>query len=275
MSGSARWNARLDLHWSVRDRRSTLVGNRHDGPLRVQKPFYPEGDAGHAIVLHPPGGIAGGDDLAVRVRLDDGAHALHTTPGATKWYKANGKTSCQSLNASVGAGAVLEWLPQENIVFDDARGTLSNTVELEPGGVYLGWEVVCLGRAAAGERFDRGSFRLSGDIRRAGRTLWAERAVLTAGDPMLESPLGLGGERVFATFVAAGRMPDSALVEACRAVAVHAPDRGGVSALDDVLVARWIGRSSQGARAWLERIWGIVRPALCGRDACAPRIWST
>lgn len=275
MSAGARWNARLELHWSLRERRSTLVGNRHDGPLRVQKPFYPEGDAGHAVVLHPPGGIAGGDELAVTVRVDDGAHALHTTPGATKWYKANGKTSRQSLHASVGAGALLEWLPQENIVFDDARATLSNTVDLDAGGTFMGWEVVCLGRAAAGERFERGSFRLLGEIRRGGRTLWAERASVTAGDPMLDSPLGLGGDRVFATFVAAGRMPDSTVLEACRAVDVQAPDRGGVSALDDVLVARWIGRSSQDARAWLGRIWGTVRPAMCGREACPPRIWST
>ena len=274
-AAAAPWSAHLALHWSLREARSTLIGNRHSGPLRVQKALYPEGGTGHAVVLHPPGGIVDGDILDLDIRLDAGAHALHTTPGATKWYKATGPGARQMLHARVGEGAMLEWLPQENIVFDRAQTHLSNTIELDAGAGYIGWDVVCLGREASGERFEHGAIRLEGRILREGRLLWAERAAFAADDPLIDSPLGLGGARVFATVVAAGRMLGASVLDACRAIPAEAPDRCGVSAVDDVLVARWIGRSSQSARTWCERIWRTVRPGMCGRDACAPRIWST
>jgi len=269
------WRASLALHWSLTETRSTLVGNRHEGPLRVQKPFYPEGGVAHAVVLHPPGGIAGGDDLAIDIRVDPGAHALHTTPGATKWYKADGRPARQAIQATVGDGGVLEWLPQENIVFDRAQATLSTSVDLSPGAVFLGWDVVCLGRRASGEHFSQGTLRLDGLVTRAGRPLWAERALLAADDLLIASPLGLAGGRVFATVVAAGRIVPPDVLDACRAVPTSEPDRSGTSVIDDLLVARWIGASSSAARAWCEALWQCLRPAVCGREACPPRVWAT
>ena len=86
--------AELTLRYEKRDGRSVITQRRHYGPLLVQKPFYPEGDVVcHSIIVHPPGGIVAGDRLAIHVTLESGAHALITTPGATKWYRSEDRKS--------------------------------------------------------------------------------------------------------------------------------------------------------------------------------------
>ena len=151
---AAPWKAELALRFERADDRTVLAARRHDGPLVVQKPLYPEGGAVcHAIVIHPPAGIAGGDELALEARAGAGAHALLTTPGAGKWYRSAGPWARQRLDFEVGPGALLEWLPQETIVFDGALASLASEVRLEGDARYLGWEILCLGRTGSGERF--------------------------------------------------------------------------------------------------------------------------
>src|SRR5262249_52335552 len=151
--------------------RTVLAERRHDGPLVVQKPLYPEGpDVCHAIVVHPPGGIAGGDQLSLRAAIDNGSHALLTTPGAGKWYRSAGPMAQQSLAFDVRG--TLEWLPRETIVFDGALAELDTRIELAEGARFIGWEVVCLGRRGSGERFRRGRLKLSTHIGREARTVY-------------------------------------------------------------------------------------------------------
>ena len=104
---------------SARGERTVLARRRHHGPLVVQRPFYPEPNGTcHLYVLHPPGGVVGGDRLSVDVRLARGAaRALLTTPAAAKFYRTQGLRAAQRLHMRVGAGSRLEWLPQENIVY--------------------------------------------------------------------------------------------------------------------------------------------------------------
>src|SRR4030088_889157 len=118
----APWKADLSLGFSCRNRKSVLTEKHSDGPLVVQKPLYPEGGAVcHAIVVHPPGGIAGGDELALSAAVGDGAAALRTTRGAAKGSRPAGPRARQSVAFDVKG--TLEWLPQETIVFD---GTLAD-----------------------------------------------------------------------------------------------------------------------------------------------------
>ena len=172
----ASWHARLALAFECAQGRTTLARREHQGPLVVQKPLHPEGpEVSQCIVVHPPGGIAGGDAIELDVTVGAGAHAQLTTPGATKWYRAAGRRASQSVTIRVADGAVLEWLPQGTIVFDGADAASTLRVELAPAATYVGWDVVCLGRTASAERFTHGQWRQRIEIVRGDALLWSER----------------------------------------------------------------------------------------------------
>lgn len=271
------WQARLSLGFERRADATILARRSHLGPLRIQKPLYPEGRAiCHALVLHPPAGIAGGDDLGIEVAVGAGAHALLTTPGAGKWYGRASRQACQRLRFEVAAGGVLEWLPQESIVFNGALAHMQTQVALADGARYLGWEVLCLGRRASGEQFSSGEIGLETRITREDRPIWLERGLVAGDSRVLHSAAGFAGRSVSATLLAAGAGLDPALLAACRQVnpaeggALH-----GVTLLPDVLVARYLGHSAEAARSWMVALWSLLRPTLAGREAEEPRIWRT
>jgi urease accessory protein len=260
------WKASLRLRFAPSQGKTTLVEKTSDGPLVVQKPLYPEGPGVcHAIVVHPPGGIAGGDELALEVDTPGGSAALLTTPGAAKWYRSAGPLATQKLAFSVSGS--LEWLPRETIVFRDANARLGCSVEASGRGVFIGWEVLCLGRRGSGERFDRGRLELRNEIRRDGKLLFAEQGRLDGGDRLLDSPVGLGGRSVYATlFAVAPELPD---------VKTIAPAQVAVTRLPGVLIGRYLGDSGEEALAAFTRLWTVLRPSLAGRRAIEPRIWRT
>lgn len=275
-----RWEAALSLRYQRRGERTVLAHRAHRGPLRVQRNLYPEGpDLCHTLVVHPPGGIAGGDDLSLDVRVEHAAAALLTTPGATKWYAARGHRARQRISLEVAEGGALEWLPQESILFDGADAELSCKVSLSASAAYLGWEILCFGRQAAGERFSSGQLLLTTELLRDQRRLWIERGRLAGGDPLLSSPIGLDGAPVCATLVAVAPALTSpqlaALLGACRAV----DERGGKAGITclpgGVLLARWLGACSEAARHYFIALWRLLRPALLLRAAALPRIWAT
>jgi urease accessory protein len=272
----AGWAARLALEYALREGRTVLSGREHNGPLLVQKSLHPEGDAVcHNIILHPPGGIAGGDSLALEARLGAGSAALLTTPGAGKWYKTAGDTAHVAQRFDIGRGAVLEWLPQASIVFDRARAEAKTEIFLEQDGLYLGWDITCMGRTASGERFDSGELRQRTEVWQQGRRLWCEYARLAGGDPMLASKAGLAGYTVSATMIAAGRAIPKDLLEQCRSVEAEAGAQSGITALPCVLLARYLGHGSEAAMLFFIALWSLLRPALAGRGAVPPRIWTT
>jgi len=267
------WKARLALEFSFRDRKTTLSGKSHDGPLVVQKPLYPEGEGiCHAIVVHPPGGIAGGDELSLDVKAKQDAAALLTTPGAAKWYRSAGAQASQRLAFHVQGR--LEWLPQETIVFDGALARTSCDVELSAGAGLIGWDIVCLGRTGSGERFARGSYRSAVRVRREGRLLWLERARIEGGGRLLDSPAGLDGRPVFGTLFASFPNLDAKILDPLRRKK-PADGAAAVTLLPGILLARYLGGSSEAARRYFVELWRILRPAASGREAVEPRIWRT
>lgn len=277
---AAGWRASLDLGFARRDAGTILARCRHEGPLRVQKTLYPEGPAtAHAIVLHPPGGIAGGDSLDLAFTAEAGARALLTTPGAGKWYRAAGRPATQSLRIEVAAGACIEWLPQETIFFAGADASLRTEVDLTADAIYLGLEILCFGRTAAGETFDRGALAMRTQIRRDGRLLWHENARLEGGSGWLGAAPGLAGYPVSATLLLAvpeGQDGVSAdLIAACREIAAPTDAQTGVTALPGLFVARCLCAEAEQAKAWFLGLWALLRPALLGRPATTPRIWNT
>ncbi|EWC39119.1 urease accessory protein UreD [Stutzerimonas stutzeri] len=266
------WHAELELGYARHADTTRPVLRRHYGPLRVQKHLYPEGpQVCQHIIVHPPGGIAGGDRLDIRATVGADAWAQLTSPGAAKWYRAAGP-AFQDLRLRVEAGATLEWLPQETIVYSAAQAELSTTIELEGDARLFYWDMVALGRPASEERFDDGHFQARLDIRRDGRLLWHERQRVAGGDALLDSPIGLDGHSVFATLIASGEI-DSELLERCRELPSRV--RGDLTQLPGLLVARCLADEALHARAWLIALWRLLRPELLGREALPPRIWST
>lgn len=269
------WQARLELGFAKREARSYLAHRLHKGPLVVQKSLHPEGEAVcHAVIVHPPGGVAGGDALHLQVHVGEGANALLTTPGAGKWYKANGTIATQTLHFQLASGSGLEWLPQENILFDAAEVGFHAEIELAGDATLATWDIVCLGRQAQQEVWQTGAYQLNQRIRRDGRLIWNERACMHANDRLKSIPVGLAGSVVFGTFlVCAGAVPAEVL-QACREITL--PDANtGVTALPEVLCVRYVGQASQQARQYFEQCWQLLRPWYYQKDAVRPRIWNT
>jgi urease accessory protein len=270
------WDARLDLGYALRAGRTTLTRRSSRGPLAVQKMLYPEGDlVCHAILLHPPGGIAGGDHLEIAIEVEGGAHALLTTPGATKWYRSAGEQASQSIAITVERNAVCEWMPQENIFFDAVQADNSLSVELQDGAAFCGWDVMCLGRTASGERFRSGQIRQHLRVVRGARPLFEELGTLEGGGTLLDSPIGMAGYPVCATFIVAGIATGRDAVDFCRTLAPAGDCKWGISAMGDLLVARCLARTSEAARTYFLEIWEHLRPEYAKIPARVPRIWAT
>ncbi|WP_420475810.1 urease accessory protein UreD [Noviherbaspirillum sp. ST9] len=272
------WEAWLALGFARHSDATRLVERSHYGPLRVQKPLYPEGsDICHAIVVHPPGGVVGGDQLDIHACVGQQARAFITTPGAAKWYKANGRISRQSIHLNVGDAGALEWLPQETIFFDAADVQLDTTVELGSEASYLGSEILCFGRTASGERFSSGRVAQRTSIRLDGKLVWFEQGELIAG-AATENPLGLAGKTVCATLIGVGKpLPSGAIQHLRESCSAGLSDTGsfGATQMKSVVVVRYLGDSSEVARQIMAAAWRTLRPFLIGREAIVPRIWNT
>lgn len=275
---AASWCADLRLGFEHGLAGTRLVQRDHSGPLRVQKALYPEGpQTCHAVIVHPPGGVVGGDRLKIGISAGAGAHALLTTPGAGKWYRANGKVSRQDVRIEAGPGAAVEWLPQETLFYNDACVEMAHDVDLAPDARYLGSEILCFGRTASGESFARGTVRQATRIRRAGRLVWHEQGAIDGAGAAMHSPFGLAGNTVCATLIGCGPALDSAQLQALREDTNSCSGSGqtGVTQFKQVIVVRHLGTSGETARAVLLAAWRRLRPTLLGRAACVPRLWNT
>ena len=269
------WEARLELSYVRRGQRTVIDRREHYGPLVVQKPLYPEGESVcQSVIVHPPGGIAGGDRLLIDVEVGEYARTQLTTPGATKWYRSTGAPAQQILRLAAAKGSLLEWLPQESIVFEGAIAKLVTEVTLSEDSVFLGWDVVCLGRRLAGEEWTRGSLRHDLVLRRDGRRQWTERAVIDGGNDLLYAHCGLATKTVFGTFFASATHIPNDLMASSRAI-VCDEGEAAVTLLPGVFLARYRGDSPEAARKYFTALWACARPALAKMSAVTPRIWNT
>lgn len=274
----ASWQGALSLSF-VRGPGGTALRRRGQvGPLAVQRPFFPEGpEVCHVVLLHPPGGIVPGDSLEIDVDVEPGAHALLTTPAATKVYRSDGRTSAQTQRLRLHEGSVCEWLPQENICFVGAQVRLATQVELATGATFVGWDVLCLGRPAAGEDVFAGNCRQRIELLRNGRPVLVERA--DYDQRVQAAAWGMRGASVVGTLLATSpRLTEASAQELLALLRELGPRDGGLcsaSLVGGVLVFRYLGNGAEPARILFEQAWHLLRPALVGRPACAPRIWST
>ena len=276
MTKQSGWQASLDLTFTFEDGRIVLRDNRHVGPLVIQKTLYPEGNQTcHAIIVHPPGGILEGDNLAINAQLAPQAHVLFTTPGATRWYKSAGAQASQRVHIQAGAYASVKWLPQETIYFEHTHAKNLVDIALAADSRFIGWEIACLGRRLAGEAFLAGRVQQSLRVFVDGRPVFIEQGTLAASDAALASPVGFGDNAVYATFVAYAEGLSPALLEQCRQCVAPSDLKVGLTLMGKVLVGRAMGKSPEATRAIFTEWWKIIRETVCQRVAVEPRIWQT
>jgi urease accessory protein len=279
------WQGRLELEFVAQEGETQLGRSVVQAPMKVQRPFFPEGDrVCHVVTLHTAGGVVGGDRLSTQVHLAQSAHALSTTATAGKIYRSNGPVAEQTTQVRIAAGGCLEWLPQETIVFDGADYRQRLRVDLEGDALWLGWEITRLGRTARGERFSGGRWRSHTEVWQDGTLLWVDPQQVLGGSAMLTSPYSLANCPVVASFAILGQKvahlptdllpqtrqlsPPSPLPPSPSPASQHAATR-----LQSGLLYRYRGHSTAEARRWFTQIWHLLRPALLGRPSCVPRVW--
>lgn len=274
---AGRWQGKLALVYRVQNG-STLVSHAFArAPFKVQRPFYPEGSAVcHSTVLHTAGGIVGGDRLSQNLHLHSQSHALVTTATAGRVYRSPDEFSEQVTQISLEAGSILEWLPQELIIFNGAQYRQQMRVDMAAGAHFFGWELHRMGRTAREERFERGQVRSQVEIWREGKPLWIDRQHLQGGEELIASPNGLARNAVIATAVYIGQPLTPNTRDRLRGdwESGNYRGQGGItSTLDGGLLARYRGPSTAEARAWFAEIWGILRPTYARREVVIPRVW--
>lgn len=279
------WHARLQLDYTVEgptpNATRTVARYQHDGPLRILQSLYPEGDAiCHNVLVHPPGGLVGGDTLDITATVGPGAHGLVTTPGATRFYRSTGPLALQRSHLTLAEGARLEWLPLEALCYSACNAENHLTLNLAPGAECMGWDVTALGLPHAEQPFVQGRFVQHLTV----PGLWLERGVIDAADErLLQSPLGLAGQRCMASmFFAAGsaleRNRRDAALDVARAVVDAHPDvaatAGVTSPNDRMVVLRVLAPQVEPAMKLLKAVRVAWREQLWALQGEAPRIWA-
>jgi urease accessory protein len=274
------WQGNLQLEFEHRNGETILSRSLMQAPLKIQRPFYPEGKGVcHGVMLHTAGGIVGGDRLSSQICLHPHAQVLLTTAAATKVYGSN-QESNQAIHIQVAENAGLEWLPQETIIFDGARYRQVVRVELEPGATWLGWDIARLGRSARGERFLSGEWRSHLEVWQAGQLLWVDPQWLLGGSEMLQSAHGLSGCAVVGSFGFVGREVSQEFVAEVRSLLADEGDATefpaadmGATRLMNGFLCRYRGRSTTEAKQRFIQVWDLLRRDYLERSRCLPRVW--
>ena len=278
--------------------RTSMTQNRHQGVLMVQRALYPEpasipSQAGicHAIILYPPAGIASKDKLAIHIDCQTGSHSVLTTPGAGKWYGIDDKSgeqasfiapAQQTVTANLAEHARLEWLPQENIVFNHANVHAQTHIEVAPTASLLTWDITVFGRQAYHEAFLAGRFHNEWLLTRNGKPMVFEAVNQPATSRWFTSPLGMNGKHVVGTFWAIPSLTYTeqtlslpATVEALR----HLGDDNGLPVqmthTRHGVCIRYLGSDVRACFDAFVMLKDEIRKLWWGLKAHSPRIWET
>ncbi|WP_396432780.1 urease accessory protein UreD [Limnohabitans sp.] len=272
------WLARLDLNYT-REAERSVARYLHSGPLRILQSLYPEGDAVcHNVLVHPPSGLVGGDTLDMHITVGEGAHGLVTTPGATRFYRSEAGLATQQVQARVESGARLEWLPLEAIAYNQCDALNRAVFELAPGAEMMAWDITAFGLPAADLPYVQGRFRQHLEI----PGVWLERGSLNAEDTrLMDSPLGLAGQRCMATlvFAAGSAMADERIERAlaCARELLEASElrlsAGATSPHKQVIVLRALAPVTEPAMQLLRQVWAAWRQEMWGLLGTYPRLW--
>lgn len=268
------WIAELALEYAKTHGKTRLIRKAFNGPLTVQKPFYPETDVCHTYLIHPPGGIVGGDQLFLDIKMGADAHALITTPGANKFYRSAEQTSLLQQNLKLAKNSSLEFLPQETILFDGSFSRLNTVFDIHESSRLIAWDIVCLGRPASNALFDSGNCVQQLQLRRNQQPYLSERSVFDPRSESFQSAWGVAGFQCLAYLIAYPVSKES-LVELKKLEFHETEQRLSITLLRNVLVCRYLGYHAESAKHNLQQVWQQLRPLILNRTASTPRIWNT
>lgn len=276
------WHARLELAYKQTPNKTILSHRLHQGPLVIQKPFYPEGDVCHSYLIHPPGGIVGGDVLELDVVLHPQSHALVTTPAANKFYRSKKVLASLNQKINIKNNAVFEWLPQETIFYNQSQAAIHTEFDLDDQAKLICWEINCFGRPAGNEYFKDGRVLQKISITRKGIPLYMDRNVIEPESGILQSAWGLNNFPVMATMLAVfpAQLDSTGKIqigsEALEKLQQHTAQYiFSMTQRDDLLLIRYLGYHAREALALFSQCWSIIRPQLLDKKYCPPRIWAT
>jgi urease accessory protein len=284
---ASHWHAFLTLGFSKTARGTVLKTCDHKGPLYVQKPFYPEGrDTAHVYLLHPPGGLVSGDRLTITANLAENTHVLITTPGAGRVYRARKDKTLQHqiTQLNVAENSVVEWLPQETILYPNAHTRLENCIDLADNAKFIGWEITCFGLPANKEDFAEGHAEQGFQIRQNGRLKVRERLVIDdSSRAVFSAKAGLDGKPINGLMIAgpfdAGSSYSTSahdeLIDALRQHCAQHESLSGVSLVGEYIFVRSLHHDSEQVKQLFTQCWREIRPALIHKQSNEPRIWST
>ncbi|WP_104471151.1 urease accessory protein UreD [Acinetobacter indicus] len=276
------WFAQLELGFKGAENRTVLEHRKHHGPVRVQKMLWPEKTGVcHAIIVHPPAGIAGGDHLTFQMSAEQAAHALVTTPGAGKWYKTNQKQAFQHIDITVKDASIFEWLPQETMLFNGAHANSETRVVLDDSASFIGWDMLVLGRQARHETFTEGSYQNRFQLYRNNKLLITDRLSFSGNDRWLSSCLGMNGHAVMASFWAVppekfrSKFYLDQQIDQIRELIMRMDIKVTLTLLDDVVTARYLGDDVRQCHDAFAAIRAKLRHYWFDLDEEFPRIWRT
>ena len=268
------WQGNLKLTYGLEEGQTQLKSSFSRAPFRIQRPFYPEGDkVCHSVIVHTAGGMVGGDRLNLDLDLAPDSHVFLTTSAAGKAYRSDGETCRQTIMMKAQAGAVIEWFPQETILFEDSKFLQTLKVDLEQGAIWAGMDLFRYGRTARGEHFQQGEWRSQTEVWQQGRPLWIDRSVLTGS--MSHSTTTLDNYCVMGSFVVLGQsFEPETLTEIRNQLPSERQDyRLGISRLEHGIICRYLGNSTAQGRDLFLKIWGSLRSIYAGCGICIPRVW--
>lgn len=271
---SKHWFARLELAYKKAPNKTLLSHRLHQGPLVIQKPFYPEADVCHSYLIHPPGGIVGGDVLELDVVLQPKSHVLITTPAANKFYRSQQRTATLTQIIHVEKNATLEWLPQETIFYNECDAEIQTEFHLSEGAHLSCWEINCYGRPAGKELFTKGIITQKIVVKQNGKHLYIDRNVVDSESNILNSIWGLSNFSVMATMLVTVNSDFN--LEKIKSLQKHiATYMLSFTLHNDLLVIRYLGHHAREALVLFTQCWSLTRPQLLNKKACPPRIWAT
>ena len=271
------WQGNLNLVYGKHQGQTKVTHSLLQAPLKVQRPFYPEGNnICHHILLHTAGGIVGGDRLNQRLILQNDAQVVFTTAAAGKVYRSNGEVAKQDISISVHQDACLEWLPQETIIFNGAVYHQNIKVDIAPGGSWLGWEINRFGRTARGEKFLQGEWRSHTEIWQQGQPLWIDRQYLQGSEESFSSPNGLAQQPIVASLVWLGKPVPIEILEKAQQLYYDSSflgEAGVTYTQGQGLLCRYRGASTMEVKSWFMAVWELLRLSLLERQAFKLRVW--